>query len=325
MIFDDNFFQKEVRCDFEVPKMMKRTWAVELDLLQIVMDICDRHGIQYYADFGTLLGAVRHQGFIPWDDDVDIAVKRQDYNKLIQILPEELPDGIVMAGIHSREEQYHNVSTPQLMVTADRRLWNITDYMKRFYGYPFNYITIDIFPLDNVPMDPEIYELQKKIIGMGLSIIDHWDELEKEGNRNYYINKFETYTGRTILDDNPKQHILKCIDELAAIGVDEPCEYLDSYMWRQNRPYKKDWYEKVEWMPFENLKVPVPCGYSEILTVMYGDYRKPVRGLYAAHNYPFYKEMQREMEAELIKANVPYSLDDFCDKVISDEISIDWV
>lgn len=194
---------------------MKRTWASELDLLQMFMGICDKHKIQYYADFGTLLGTVRHQGFIPWD------------------------------------------------------------------------------------------------------------ELGLEGNRNYYINKFEEYTARTISNDNPKQHILKCIDELAAICMDESCEYLDSYMWRQARPYKKDWYAKVQWMPFENLKVPVPCGYDKILTVMYGDYRKPVRGMNAAHNYPFYKDMQKEME--LKKANVPYSLDDFCDKVISDEISVDWV
>lgn len=81
MEFASNFFEKEVREGFEVPEMMKRAWAAQMEVLQVVADVCDKNGIQYFADWGTLLGAVRHKGFIPWGDDIDICLRREEYNK----------------------------------------------------------------------------------------------------------------------------------------------------------------------------------------------------------------------------------------------------
>lgn len=71
MYFNSNFFKKEVRNNFEISEMMKRAWAAEMEVLQMVIEICNRNNLQYFADWGTLLGAVRHHGFIPWDDDIE--------------------------------------------------------------------------------------------------------------------------------------------------------------------------------------------------------------------------------------------------------------
>ena len=76
MQFTQDFFKPEIREEFEIPAMMKRAWAAQMEVLQVVADICEENGLQYFADGGTLLGAVRHQGFIPWDDDIDICLKR---------------------------------------------------------------------------------------------------------------------------------------------------------------------------------------------------------------------------------------------------------
>ena len=95
MLFTHDFFNPEIREGFEISAMMKRAWAAQMEVLQVVADICARNGLQYFADWGTLLGAVRHQGFIPWDDDIDICLKREDYNRLISILPKQLPHGFV--------------------------------------------------------------------------------------------------------------------------------------------------------------------------------------------------------------------------------------
>ena len=86
MQFTQDFFKPEIREEFEIQAMMKRAWAAQMEVLQVVADICEENGLQYFADGGTLLGAVRHQGFIPWDDDIDICLKREDYNRLISIL-----------------------------------------------------------------------------------------------------------------------------------------------------------------------------------------------------------------------------------------------
>ena len=105
MIFPENFFQDEYRNGFLVPQMMKRAWAAKLELLQIIIDICNKYDLTYFAEYGTLLGAIRHKGFIPWDDDVDIALKRPDYNKLIRVLPSELPNGIALAGPYAQTDK----------------------------------------------------------------------------------------------------------------------------------------------------------------------------------------------------------------------------
>ena len=81
--FDNSYFEDEVRSGFFVPGMMKRAWATQINVLKIVDDICKKYNIKYFAMFGTLLGAVRHKGMIPWDDNIDIAMLRPDYIKFI--------------------------------------------------------------------------------------------------------------------------------------------------------------------------------------------------------------------------------------------------
>lgn len=83
---DDNYFKEEERCGFKIPSMMKRAWAVEMELTCELLNICSQYGLRIYASWGTLLGAVRHKGFIPWDDDMDFDMPREDYMKLMDIL-----------------------------------------------------------------------------------------------------------------------------------------------------------------------------------------------------------------------------------------------
>lgn len=90
--FADGFFKPEIREDFQIDATMKTVWAAQLEVLNEIDKVCERHGLTWYMAFGSLLGTVRHQGFIPWDDDMDIWLKREDYMQLLQYLPEELPE-----------------------------------------------------------------------------------------------------------------------------------------------------------------------------------------------------------------------------------------
>ena len=67
----------------------KKLWAVEMDIAQKLLDVCKKHNLPIWAEAGTLLGAVRHKGFIPWDDDMDFCMMRKDYEKLMEIAPHE--------------------------------------------------------------------------------------------------------------------------------------------------------------------------------------------------------------------------------------------
>ena len=76
--FAEKFFEGETIDGFYIEPMMKKAWAAQLEVLAQFTEFCKEKGIHYFADFGTLLGAVRHKGFIPWDDDIDISMLRED-------------------------------------------------------------------------------------------------------------------------------------------------------------------------------------------------------------------------------------------------------
>ena len=81
--------EKETICGYEVSARMKRIWAMELDMVRRFVEVCEEYHLQYWMMGGTLLGAVRHKGFIPWDNDIDLAMPRADYNRLLEIGPTE--------------------------------------------------------------------------------------------------------------------------------------------------------------------------------------------------------------------------------------------
>ncbi|SFL40782.1 lipopolysaccharide cholinephosphotransferase [Lachnospiraceae bacterium KH1T2] len=96
MKIDADFFRDEVRNGFYIPAPIKQAWAANLEVLAEIDRICIKYNIEYFADWGTLLGAVRHGGFVPWDDDLDIGMKRAEYVKFRAVADKELPDNYVI-------------------------------------------------------------------------------------------------------------------------------------------------------------------------------------------------------------------------------------
>ncbi|MDE6675551.1 MAG: LicD family protein, partial [Acetatifactor sp.] len=156
--FQENFFEQEIRNGFYIDVMMKKVWAAELEVLQKVAEICDRHGIVWYAAWGTLLGAIRHEGFVPWDDDMDIWVKRKDYNRLLQILPEELPREYEIRSplVKGGYDQFHTLINNGSFSIEE-------EHLRQYHGCPLS-VGLDIYPLDYLPRGDEERELQKNLV-----------------------------------------------------------------------------------------------------------------------------------------------------------------
>lgn len=288
--FDQNFFLGETREDFYIEPMMKCAWAAQLEVLQVVQQICEKHDIRWFVTDGTLLGAVRHHGYIPWDDDLDICMFREDYERFITLAPSEFTG------------EYHIIS-PYTRLDYDltfARICNAstvsysTERLHAFHGFPY-VAGVDILPLDTIPASAstrdaffELYSivfsscrLCSKKLSEVIEILPTLEEL-----------------CHTAIDTNGNifNQLCRLSDTISQTYKNDDSPYLSRVALHneEKQLLQKDWYSDCIWMPFENIMVPAPVGYEHILTSIYGDYMTPVRGA-AAHDYPFYKQQREEM------------------------------
>lgn len=326
MEFSEDFFKREVREGFEISEMMKRAWAAQMEVLQVVIDICNKNELQYFADWGTLLGAVRHKGFIPWDDDIDICLKREDYVRLMKILPTELPHGLVVTGMYASTKRLQLAGeVSQLRVIADETIWNFNDYMKRFHGFPYQRVGVDIFPLDYIPRDEEAAEIQKTMYQQGMDILTNWNELELEGALEKVLKEYAKLCNIQIeMNCDVKNYIWKVTDAIAALYRREEADYLTNYtFWVKKDTYKmkKEWYDQVVMLPFENIEIAAPAMYHEVLSAQFGDYMVPIKGA-ADHDYPFYGHMEGELKKQIKTVGFEGSIEEFCQMVSSGTLRV---
>lgn len=319
--FSADYFKTEVRDGFEIPAMMKRAWAAQMEVLHVVAGVCKNNGIRYFADGGTLLGAVRHKGMIPWDDDIDICVVREEYNRLIQVLPKALPHGFVAAGMYADSERLQKAAfVPHLRVIADETLWNFNDYMRYFHGFPYQRVGIDIFPMDYISRDIGITNVQKQIIRLGIETLRDWNKLEENGMLDEYVNGFQKLCNVSFDNvNNVKNYMWKIIDKISSISYREEADYITNiFYWLDNDNYKmkKECYDYTIELPFENMNIVAPEMYDEVLRAEYGDYMVPVKGA-ADHDYPFYGHMESELIKQIRNVGFKGSVDEFCEEVAS--------
>ena len=324
--FSADFFKTEVRDGFEIQAMMKRAWAAQMEVLHVVAGVCKNNGIRYFADGGTLLGAVRHKGMIPWDDDIDICVVREEYNRLIQVLPKALPHGFVVAGMYADSERLQKAAfVPHLRVIADETLWNFNDYMRYFHGFPYQRVGIDIFPMDYISRDIGITNVQKQIIRLGIETLRDWNKLEANGMLDEYVNGFQKLCNVSFDNvNNVKNYMWKIIDKISSISYREEADYITNiFYWLDNDNYKmkKECYDYTIELPFENMNIVAPEMYDEVLRAEYGDYMVPVKGA-ADHDYPFYGHMQSELIKQIRNVGFKGSVDEFCEEVASGRLRV---
>lgn len=260
-VVTEDFLKEETICDFLVTSDRKKLFAVLLDMLLEFDKVCKKYGLTYFLDGGSMLGAVRHHGFIPWDDDIDVCMPRRDYDKFVT-LKEEFKNPYFLQTPYTDPEYFY--------CPARIRNTNTTAMVETFAYQKFNHgIWLSIFPLDNWKHDTEkevekVNELIKENSTYMRMTNPHLDDRSKERVRNYSgRNPLETYEE---------------IQKIAQQFNDQPTGYVSAavscVLPYSKKIWKEEDFKSSVYVDFEGHKIPIPVGYDHILTTVYGDYMK---------------------------------------------------
>lgn len=246
--------------------------SAEIDILKKIISICDTYKLRYYAVGGTLLGAVRHRGFIPWDDDIDISMPRPDYEKFLTLADKELLNPYQLNTIEKNQNGfcYYYARAENKSVMLERYK------TKKKIIVP---VWIDIFPLDGVPDTEKEYDIWVKRGKMYKFLFSA---------SQYSFVAAETYKRKNVIENTLKKiflmlHIEKIINSKYTWKLlNKHVTKYDYSMSKKVTNYfgrygKKEMVDKSVFgdgvlLQFEDVKINCPTQYHFYLTQIYGDY-----------------------------------------------------
>lgn len=243
--------------------MMRKVKAVELEILREFVQVCEQLNLRWYAGYGTVLGAIRHKGFIPWDDDVDVLMPRKDYEIFCKQAQKLLPEMYFVQTLETEEEYYQPFAK---LRRSDTTFWE-----KGTENDHINHgIYIDVFPLDGYPTNwlAEKIFMIKRIIYNNF-LYEEGDMKRLHGYRKIFVAFYRFFKGKLTMKEAAykKEKLVKGIayDESNLVS----CMVEDT---PKAEAVAKCIYGEGQTVPFEDTSIRIPSDYHEYLTRLYGNY-----------------------------------------------------
>ena len=234
---------------------------IEINILDYIDSICKKHHIEYFLGYGTLLGAIRHKGFIPWDDDIDICMKRKDYEKFISVLSNE-------------QHETYNLLHSSIDSTYYYEIAKVVDVRTKVIGHevddiPNEGVWVDIFPLDAVSKHQKFQRYLVKVC-MVFRIMSVYKKFP--AHKRSYLFYPLWLIARLVGFKLP----LKITDWLSKSGTNENIIGYIAAMSTTGSKYcsPASWFKETVEVDFEGKKYPAPKAYHDYLKSKYGDYMK---------------------------------------------------
>ena len=252
---------------------LRKLQLIELDILKHFISICESHNLRYYAIGGTFLGVIRHKGFIPWDDDIDIGMPRSDYERFVLIAASELPEHLTATSAFTTPASYEYFT--QIVDTRTTVKRNIANIVNHAHAW------IDVFPLDGIPHT--FFKKQWHLFWMLYLRMRIQFSRYNQAVHQYRINrpfherllmKFCEITHFGQRDDTCKlmekfDVFVKRYDfDLCRLSINSMSIYKLRVLF--SRKFYDDWIS----YQFEDIVLPGPRDYDAYLTQYYGNYMK---------------------------------------------------
>lgn len=263
----EDFLNEEIRTNFIVSQTRKKIWAIELDLTAELLRVCEKHKIKLFAAYGTLLGAVRHEGFIPWDDDMDFFMLRDDYDRLMKVASEEFKEPYFMQTALSDRLFFNGY--------ARLRKSNTTGAVSFTDSPNFNNgIFVDIFVLDGIPLSFRNIRKQKSItLFLSHLLSCYYADIENAIplKKRLFLLYIRPIVKTLLAYDKIFRIYEQNLKKFNSVSKEVACLCVPSFY---SKPLPRNCFDDVEYRNFEFLQIPVPSRSNELLTILYGDYMK---------------------------------------------------
>lgn len=264
---------------------LRPLWDALLEIYRIIADICDRHELRYCADTGTTLGAVRHQGFIPWDDDMDLQMPRPDYEKFVEIAKKELPEGYAWLDRHVCPS-YDN-GFGKVIITDEA----IVNRIARESGLVLGQgVFVDIFPLDGYPdswVGQKWRKVQNLLVGFQSKLYRGWKScVTRKGKISFCIGLLLYPFNYKIRNYREQVEFYEKRAKKYSFGSTKKCVSIGCAQYADDKPYAYAYFGKLKKIPFEHTEMQVQEKVEEYLTAMFGDYMQlpPIEKRYCVHS-----------------------------------------
>lgn len=252
---------------------LTKVHEANLAILKEIDRICRKYRIKYVLDAGTLLGAVRHKGFIPWDDDADVAFTRPNYDAFLKVVKRELPEGMTLIEPKDLRNGKAFYDFTARIIYDKSQTHEDTEEMQYYEG-KLNHLWVDLFTIDELP-DHKLAStwtllLHTVLYGMAMGHRYQLDFKKYQGVEKFGVLAL-ALVGKMIPMSvlRALQHRVAVKDKKGKSRLRYYSNYQPDYLYVT---LKKEWCEETIDLPFEDVKLMAPKGWHEVLTWIYGDY-----------------------------------------------------